>query len=48
MRQIPSCRVLQGDPTLVRELYQRACEEIEPICPAAAELPEEAESYTRI
>ena len=33
----------EDDPALVRELYQRACEEIEPICPAAAELLEEAE-----
>lgn len=33
----------EDDPALVRELYQRACEEIGRICPAAAELLEEAE-----
>ena len=33
----------KDDPALVRELYQWACEEIKPICPAAAELLGEAE-----
>ncbi len=33
----------EDDPALVRELYQRACAEIESICPAAAELLEGAE-----
>ncbi len=33
----------EDDPALVRELYQRACREIGRICPAAAELLEEAE-----
>lgn len=33
----------ERDPDLVRELYHLACEEIEGICPRAAELLEEAE-----
>ena len=33
----------ESDPALVRELYQRACGEIARICPAAAELLEDAE-----